>query len=181
MKLKYKHLYAQAKQFDMPFVLALQLRTEYLKKEIEKLETKITNLLEQILLIDCMTETEVLIWDELLETNQTKLVKFETELTELSQIEPFEKIDYQLENDEKVQRARLYPLENIIPSQPKQRGQSRLIYCSPVREDTTPSFVVYLDTNTAYDFGLGTSYDSISLYQAIHNTSFIDTINQLQN
>ena len=127
-----------------------------------------------------MSELELMIYLEILNSLNQKLDKLKAEWLEIQLIKPFEPVTYN-DSNEKLEKAKNYPIESIIPNQPKTRSQSRLMYCSPLREDSKPSFVVYLDTNTAFDFGIGQGYDSISLYQALYNTTFVETINQLSN
>lgn len=170
--------YAKSKEFNIPFVLALRLRLNYLEQAINYNVNKLSQLSLITLNEPFMSKLELIIYENIFSSITQRLDKFKAEWLEIQLIKPFESVTYN-DSNQKLEKAKNYPIEAIIPNQPKGRSQSRLMYCSPLREDTKPSFVVYLNTNTAFDFGIGQGYDSISLYQAIYNTTFHETINQL--
>jgi hypothetical protein len=171
-------LYAKSKEFDIPFVLALRIRSNYLLNAINHLNTRLVVLVESMLNEPLSSEIQDLIYQSCINSIIEKLDRLKAEWLEIQLIKPFEPVTY-TDSNQKLEKAKSCLIESIMPNRPKGRSQSRLMYCSPLREDSTPSFVVYLDTNTAFDFGIGQNYDVISLYQALHNTTFQETINQL--
>ena len=72
-----------------------------------------------------------------------------------------------------VERARNYPIENIIKVR---RGKA----ICPFHDEKTPSFHVYSD-NHAYCFGgCGRHYDAIDVAMKVHGVSFKDAVKMLQ-
>jgi len=81
-----------------------------------------------------------------------------------------------IESNDKLERARAYPVENIIDF--KEQGKA----ICPFHAENTPSLFHNQDTNTAYCFGgCGKLYDSIAIYMKVHNCDFKTAINQMQS
>lgn len=76
-------------------------------------------------------------------------------------------------------KAKAYPIQDIYDFQ-KVRKSSKRIQCScPLHKDESPSFVIYLDSNTAHCFSCGKSFDSIAFCMEIYEESFIKSVKRL--
>jgi len=51
-------------------------------------------------------------------------------------------------------------------------GQSRVALLSPLRKETTPSFFVFKNTNTWFDFGTDEGGDTIKFIMSLENCGF---------
>lgn len=84
-----------------------------------------------------------------------------------------------------INQLKSISIESYLQSQgieaAKENGQ-KLYYHSPFRNDSTPSFVVNLDSNTFKDFAESDKpEDIICLVQRLHNLSFKDACQHLSN
>lgn len=76
-----------------------------------------------------------------------------------------------------IEQAKLVTLTNILSSlgyKPSRKREKRYFYLSPFRNETIPSFLVNLETNTWYDFGMSAGGDVIDFvrhYAHIENVS----------
>ncbi|MEZ0611370.1 toprim domain-containing protein [Fibrella sp. WM1] len=66
-------------------------------------------------------------------------------------------------NIDQAKHIGLAELLTRLDIHPRQTQASRLLYLSPVRVEKTPSFYVYLKTNTWHDFGDGRGGDAVDL------------------
>lgn len=76
--------------------------------------------------------------------------------------------------DEDIQRAKEYPIENLLPEEVK-RGMT----LCPLHNEKSPSFQVKKN-NTFMCYGCNEFGDSIDLYMKINNTSFLEAVRKLQ-
>ncbi len=85
-------------------------------------------------------------------------------------------------SDKSRKEALLYPIQNIISNQTKIRKSGRnLIATCPLHQEKTPSFYIYLNTNSFYCFGCNHGGDSITLVKKMLNLSFPEAIKYLLN
>jgi len=76
-------------------------------------------------------------------------------------------------------KAKAYPIQEMYDFQ-KVRRSSKRIQCScPFHTDQSPSFVIYLESNTCHCFSCGFNGDSISIGMKLNNESFINTVRRL--
>jgi len=75
---------------------------------------------------------------------------------------------------EDIQRAKEYPIENLLPEPPR-RNMARC----PIHEDKTASFQIKKN-NTFTCYGCNEFGDAIDLYQKLHNSNFIEAVKALQ-
>ena len=75
---------------------------------------------------------------------------------------------------EMIARAKEYPLEQLLDT----KGKKGNISC-PFHKDRTPSFQIKKN-NTWTCYSCGEYGDSISLYQKLNNTSFLEAVRKLQ-
>ena len=61
----------------------------------------------------------------------------------------------------------------------KRKDASGFWYLSPLRNETTASFVVYRNTNKFKDFGTGVNGDAITLTMKLQNLSYVDAVKTL--
>ena len=61
----------------------------------------------------------------------------------------------------------------------KRADASGFWYLSPLRNETTASFVVYRNTNKFKDFGTGVNGDAITLTMKLQNLSYVDAVKTL--
>jgi hypothetical protein len=87
----------------------------------------------------------------------------------------------QLNFKELINKAKEYPIINLLSNIQSSRGQKTIVIKSPLREDNKPSFVIYVNTNSAYDFALSESYDVIKLYQQLYNKTFKEAVLELSS
>lgn len=78
---------------------------------------------------------------------------------------------------ETVQKAKAIPISAIVGqyTQLKKRGKLMSGQC-PFHEDSTPSFVVYPDTNTCWCFGCQQGGDTIALIMLLHSYTFYEAV-----
>lgn len=79
--------------------------------------------------------------------------------------------------DRTIEEAKSQLIENIINQniQLKKIG-NKLIGCCPLHSERTPSFYIYLDTNSFYCFGCQEGGDVIKFVQKYYNISFREAI-----
>ena len=71
-----------------------------------------------------------------------------------------------------LERAKAFPCTEIIEF-------TRNKALCPVHNEKTPSLQYYPKTNSCFCFGCGKSFDSVSLYQAVHNVDFKTALQKL--
>lgn len=81
-------------------------------------------------------------------------------------------------SEEDKQRARQNPIQNFYIGMLRPNG-SRLIGLCPFHEEKTPSFNIYIETNTYHCFGCQAHGDSISFIQKTKNLSFPEAVRYL--
>lgn len=92
---------------------------------------------------------------------------------------PHEVKKFKGRNDEALERARQYPIENVYKGVLKKTGRVLVGSC-PFHQEDTPSFTVYPDNNTWYCFGCHEAGDVIKLYCKINNCSFKEALEALK-
>ena len=75
--------------------------------------------------------------------------------------------------DEDIQKAKEYPLENLLPEEVK-RGMT----LCPLHNEKSPSFQVKKN-NTFVCYGCGEHGDSIDLYMKMNNAKFLEAVKAL--
>jgi len=76
---------------------------------------------------------------------------------------------------------RFVKCEDIIQQEVVLKSVGRLLFSSPLKteKEATPSFWVYKETNSWYDFSLGEGGDVIHLYERLFNVSFQEAKKEL--
>jgi hypothetical protein len=148
----------------------VNLRLKYLQDTLLAVNLKISQLVD-------IPENEKFLVSDLLESNKKIKNKIEKEINQYSS---FNFGNQKINIDQAKEKALAYPITDLIPHQSVKKGQNLHMYKSPLRDERTASFAVYTASNTAYDFGTGTKYDSISLYMALNNADFMTAIKNLQ-
>lgn len=75
--------------------------------------------------------------------------------------------------------AKLVEIESLCINRCKRSGAHRLTCLCPFHEEKSPSFTVFIDTNTFYCFGCGVYGDAISYYQKLFGVSFVEAVKRL--
>jgi hypothetical protein len=142
---------------EMWEILRLELTKSYLGLPLEK-HDEIKKLDELISKYEQKPETEL---EKRIERQQKK-------------IDNYDKVYKANYNDTDIQRARDYPIRQLL-NQPT----AKLIKCiSPDHNDKTPS--MQITGNFAYCHGCGEHFDSISIYQILHDCDFITALKALK-
>jgi 5S rRNA maturation endonuclease (ribonuclease M5) len=71
-----------------------------------------------------------------------------------------------------IKQAKAIPLEDVLARlghAPVRQGRNQLWYCSPLRNESNPSFKVNPAENVWFDFGAGEGGDAIDLVQRVEN------------
>lgn len=77
-----------------------------------------------------------------------------------------------------IERAKQTPIQDFYNGQLRRQG-SRLVGLCPFHQEKTPSFNIYLYTNTCHCFGCQASGDSISFIQQTQNLTFPEAVRYL--
>src|SRR3989344_2339814 len=110
------------------------------------------------------------------------------------QISYFKRLKYLLENKDKknnryirtrldIEKALEYPLQDIVSQiTPLRKYGNKLSARCPLHQEKTPSFYVYLDTNSWYCFGACQKGGNvISFIEKYFNYSFVEAVKYLTN
>jgi DNA primase len=81
-------------------------------------------------------------------------------------------------NNEQLDKAKLYPLENLYKGELKRTGKVLMGRC-PFHQEDTASFAIYPQTNTYHCFGCGSSGDSVEFYSKINGVDFKTSLEEL--
>lgn len=82
--------------------------------------------------------------------------------------------------NEQITLAKEYKIGELLTIEPKIKHPNRWMYCCPLHQEKTPSFVWYKQSNTWYCFGAcKQGGDVIELFQKLYNKDFITSINAL--
>ena len=79
----------------------------------------------------------------------------------------------------RVERARTRPISGLYPFEKVKRGAYRWVACCPIHGEKTPSFTIYLDSNTWHCFGCGESGDSIAFIMKLKGCDFNEALEVL--
>jgi len=80
-----------------------------------------------------------------------------------------------------IEEARLYPIDELAENfmDLKRSGNDRLVGLCPLHDEKTPSFTLYLNSNSFYCFGCNKHGDVISLLQELTEFSFGEAVRNL--
>jgi hypothetical protein len=78
-----------------------------------------------------------------------------------------------------VSSAKAVPLESLFELQKARRTSEKIHCCCPLHNDKTPSFCIYLKTNSFHCFGCHEGGDTVVFVQKLHNFSFKEAVNFL--
>lgn len=81
-------------------------------------------------------------------------------------------------NNEQLDKAKLFPLENLYKGELKRTGKVLMGRC-PFHKEDTPSFAIYTETNKYHCFGCDSSGDSIAFYSILNNVDFKTALEEL--
>jgi len=111
-----------------------------------------------------------------------KIKQCEREVRRWKMYDSFSK-GYGAKHERKLDKesAKQFPVEELIVTPVMGKSPGRLKFCCPLPEhtDSTPSFVVYKDSNSYYCFGCAEGGDSIDLYMKIHQCDFVTAVTSL--
>lgn len=79
---------------------------------------------------------------------------------------------YKAKDDTKIERAKSYPISNLIDFKHKKA-------CCIWHNEKTPSLAFYPKTNSVYCFGCGKSGDAIDVFRQIHGCTFKQAVEEL--
>lgn len=83
-------------------------------------------------------------------------------------------------SDNDLEKARNYPIENLLPNPPRQAGAGKLKTHCPFHEEKTPSFVIYTNQNTAHCFGCHTHFNnSVNFLMKLEDLDFKEAVRRL--
>jgi len=77
--------------------------------------------------------------------------------------------------------AKETPIQDLYEFSFKKNTTNRIHTNCPFHEEKTPSFVIYLDSNSFYCFGCNEGGDVIDFVQKLHNVSFKEALKYLCN
>lgn len=83
--------------------------------------------------------------------------------------------------DDDIERARQYPLENLIDEPLKTAGGHKKKCCCPFHPEKTPSFMVYTDQNSYHCYSCQRNGTAIDFVMEREGLSFRDTVLKLRN
>ncbi len=79
-----------------------------------------------------------------------------------------------------IQRAESVPIESVLSIKLKRVGKNLIGSC-PLHNEKTPSFTIYLKTNTFHCFGCGRNGNIIILIRLLHSLTFVEAVKYLLN
>jgi hypothetical protein len=82
-------------------------------------------------------------------------------------------------DDDAIERARRYPLDQLIKTPLRGYGRRRMCSC-PFHEEKTASMVVYTDQNSYHCYGCGANGNAIDYVMASEGLTFIEAVKRLQ-
>lgn len=85
-----------------------------------------------------------------------------------------QKFDKDRITDQDIDQARQVPIENVIGIPPS--GRALFFTRSPFREERTPSFCIYKNSNSYYDYGSSEGGDVINLVEKLHGYDFLNAV-----
>lgn len=63
-------------------------------------------------------------------------------------------------SDSDLEKARNYPIENLLPVPPRPAGAGKLKTLCPFHEERSPSFIIYTNENSAHCYGCGLHFNN---------------------
>lgn len=82
------------------------------------------------------------------------------------------------ENNDKVEKANSFPIENMYSGILKKSGKTLMGNC-PFHQESVPSFAIYPETNTWCCFAGCGGGDAISFYMKLNNCDFKEALEAL--
>lgn len=79
-----------------------------------------------------------------------------------------------------VSKAKQFPIQKMYPGELKTSGGVLIGPC-PFHKDDTPSFALYIKTNTWHCFSGCTGSDAIDFYMKLHKIDFNQALKELTN
>ena len=171
--LGYDKIKSEARKQGIATIVLVKQRMDYLRSILGKIDEKIDYLYD-------LPEHEKFLTTELEEQAKKLKENIEHGIQQLDREHKNEMQNQKVNFDGTKEKALAYPIADLISSKPAKKGGNLWMYKSPLRDERTASFAVYTVNNTAYDFGTGTQFDSISLYMALNNCNFITAVKALQ-
>jgi hypothetical protein len=80
--------------------------------------------------------------------------------------------------DEIIQAARTIPIQSLVTVPLRKSGKALVGLC-PLHQEKTPSFYVYLKTNSCWCFGCQQGGDTIQLIRLLHGFTFKEAVQYL--
>jgi hypothetical protein len=81
---------------------------------------------------------------------------------------------------EQIQEALAIPIQNVLPGPFKKAGKNLICLC-PFHKEKTPSFTIFIETNTCWCFGCQQGGNTINLKRQLEGLSFKEAVNNLIN
>lgn len=78
-----------------------------------------------------------------------------------------------------IEEAKRVPIETLFNNPYKKSGRNTLMSLCPFHKEKTPSFTIFIDTNTFFCFGCGAKGDVITFYQKIYGVDFVEAVKSL--
>lgn len=80
-----------------------------------------------------------------------------------------------------IEKAKSVPIESMLTDSVKKSGVNTLVSLCPFHEERTPSFTIYVTSNTYHCFGCEAHGDVIDFYQNLYGVSFVEAVKNLSN
>ena len=80
-----------------------------------------------------------------------------------------------------VSLAKKSPIKDMYEFKHARTSSTRVHCCCPFHDDKSPSFVIYLNSNTFNCFSGCGGGDAIEFYSRLNNTNFIETVKRLSH
>ena len=177
--------YTQSELLDL-FPDAIPNEIEKCKKRIVELESKISEALNYLITCNadkfsiwyCKKIIQMMLVKELLKQDRyLSLLN-----SKLNARNPNYDNQHELDYQQRKERAKNYPIAEIANRfiELKQNG-NKFVGCCPIHNEKTPSFYLYIETNTYHCFGCGAHGDVINLTMNLYGTDFRGALEILQN
>lgn len=81
--------------------------------------------------------------------------------------------------DVDIDKARIKPIQDLYSFEKVKKNGKRINCLCPFHHEKTPSFVIYLKSNSYYCFGCGVGGDSINFMMKIKGCEFLEAVKYL--
>jgi len=78
-----------------------------------------------------------------------------------------------------ISEAKQIPLETLCLNPCRRSGANTLVSLCPFHKEKTPSFTIFINSNTFYCFGCNAKGDSIAFYQKIYGVNFVEAVKSM--